>query len=317
MHSAAADLPTSARDAGEKASGFDGFLLGGIGVFVFGLTLPMTHLALDGFDPVTVGLGRAVVAGVIAALVLAACRVPRPSRPQIVSLAIVSAGVVIGFPLLATVAMVYVPAGHGGIVIAILPLTTAAAAVVFAGERPSIGFWVCAIAGSAAVAAFSVIEGFALGDASAADLLLIGATICASIGYAQGAVLARDLGGWQVICWALVIAQPILVPAVWLFGAPMTLDGLAAIPAHAWAGFIYIALGSQFLAFFAWNAGLARGGVARVGQLQLLQTFVTLAGAALLLGEELTVFHLGFALLVVAIVAIGKRMAVARPAARR
>ncbi|MEO0618224.1 MAG: DMT family transporter [Pseudomonadota bacterium] len=292
---------TSDRDAPERSRG--GYLLGLIGVVIFGLTLPMTRIALVDLDPVFIALARALVAAIAAIGVLALTRQRLPVRCHLLPLVIVSGGVVIGFPLLATIAMQYVPAAHGGIVIGVLPLATAVAAVWFAKERPSLLFWLAAIAGSIAVVAFSVVEAGDVAFSVYADVLLILATICASIGYAQGGVLARELGGWQVICWALVIAVPVLLPAVLLFGGAIPKSAAAS----SWLAFGYLAIGSQFLGFFAWNAGLARGGIAKIGQLQLLQTFVTLAGAALLLGEALTSVQAGFALLVVAIVLIGKR----------
>ncbi len=284
----------------------NGLLLGLIGVVIFGLTLPATRASLTGLDPYLIGLGRGVVAGVAAAIILLVTRQKWPGKKAWRHLIIASAGVVLGFPILATLAMQYVPAAHGGIVLAILPLATAVAGVVLAGERPSIGFWICSIAGTAAVLTFALIEGAGASGVHTADLLLAAAVIAAAIGYAEGAVLARSMAGWQVICWALVIAAPILLTALIILGTPINWSASAT----AWAGFIYLALFSQFIGFFAWYQGLALGGVAKVGQLQLLQTFVTLGAAALLLGEQITWLEIGFALLVAAIVAVGRRMRV-------
>lgn len=283
-----------------------GLLLGLVGVVIFGLTLPATRASLTGLDPYLIGLGRGVVAGVAAAFILLVTRQKWPGKKAWRHLIIASAGVVLGFPILATLAMQYVPASHGGIVLAILPLATAVAGVISAGERPSIGFWLCSIAGSAAVLTFALIEGAGATGVHSADLLLAAAVVAAAIGYAEGGVLARSMGGWQVICWALVIAAPILLTALILIGTPINWNASAT----AWTGFIYLALFSQFIGFFAWYQGMAIGGVAKVGQLQLLQTFVTLGAAALLLGEQITWFEIAFALLVVAIVAVGRRMRV-------
>ncbi|MGI9405932.1 MAG: DMT family transporter [Hyphomicrobiaceae bacterium] len=297
---------TATSEPDTRARENSGYILGAIGVFIFGLTLPMTRMAVVDFDPVFVGLGRAILAAAIAAAILIATRQPWPKRTDLKPLLITSAGVVLGFPLLATTAMLYVPAAHGGVVIAVLPLATAVAGVIFAGERPSLGFWLCAIAGSLAVLTFSILDGGGITDAGYADLLLAAAVVSAAIGYAQGGVLSRALGGWQVICWALVIAVPILVPIVWWFSGPINWN--ASLP--AWTGFLYVAVLSQLVGFFAWNAGLARGGIAKVGQLQLFQAFVTIAAAAVLLGERITWLQVGFAVLVVAIVMIGRRMQV-------
>lgn len=283
-----------------------GLLLGLIGVVIFGLTLPATRASLTSLDPWLIGLGRGVVAGVAAAFILLVTRQKWPARKAWRHLIIASAGVVLGFPVLATLAMQYVPASHGGIVLAILPLATAIAGAILAGERPSIGFWLCSIAGTAAVLTFALIEGAGSTGIHTADLLLAAAVVAAAIGYAEGGVLARSMAGWQVICWALVIAAPISLAALIIIGTPINWYA----PPTAWLGFGYLALFSQLIGFFAWYKGLALGGVAKVGQLQLLQTFVTLGAAALLLGEQITRFEIGFALLVVAIVTVGRRMRV-------
>lgn len=298
-----------------------GYLYGIVGVIMFGLTLPATRLAVLELDPLFVACGRAVLAGLCALTVVAATRAPWPPRAMMVPLARYGACVIFGFPLLMTVAMRYSPAAHGGVILSILPLATAMAGVMVAGERPSRGFWACGIAGSLAVLGYVVLkagkEGGALADGFHwADLLLVGAVIAASWGYAEGAVVTRTLGGWQAISWALVLALPMmcaLTLAVLLTGG---LTGTAGFGMHAswpaWTGFLYVGIGSMYLGFFAWNRGLNLGGIAKVGQTQLLQTFVTLAGAALLLGETVGLMELAFATLVVALVALGSRMRVTR-----
>ena len=293
-----------------------GLLLGAIGVIIFGLTLPATRLAVAELDPVFVGLGRAVVAAIPAAIALLLTQAPIPSRRQFISIALMSLGVVLGFPLFATIAMRYAPASHGGVVLAMLPLATAMAAAIVAAERPSPGFWLVGIAGAAAVAAYAILSARASGAATGgnalqwADLLLIAAVISAATGYALGGQLSRTLGGWQVICWALVISAPVMLAVVAVLSGPINW----AASSKAWAGFAYVAAFSMFLGFFFWNQGLALGGIAKVGQVQLLQPFVTLIASALLLSESIGVLEIGFATLVVALVAIGARMRVARSA---
>ncbi|MEZ5775131.1 MAG: DMT family transporter [Hyphomicrobiaceae bacterium] len=285
-----------------------GLLYGLVGVVIFGLTLPAMRIAVAELDPLFVGLGRSLIAAVIAAASLAAARAPWPKRDDLPLLAITAAGVVFGFPALSAIAMVHAPAGHGGVVLAILPLATALASVVFAGERPSLGFWLSAVAGSGAVAAFAVLDGaFARAGIGAADLALVVAVVAAAIGYATGAVLTRRLGGWQTISWTLVLSFPVLAVVVPLVSGPIAWHASTA----AWSAFGYVAVMSQYLGFFFWNKGLALGGVARVGQVQLLQTFVTLGGAGLVVGEPIGPLEIGFAAVVVAIVAIGRRMRVA------
>ena len=285
-----------------------GLLLGGLGMLGFSLTLPMTRLAVAELDPVFVGLGRALVAAVLAAIMLAWRRDPLPARRHLPGLFIVALGVIVGFPLFSSLAMRHVPAAHGAVVIGLVPLATAVFAVLRTHERPSRGFWVAAFAGSAAVVAFALVEGG--WHLQAADGLLLVAVILCGLGYAEGGRLARELGGWRVISWALVLAAPFIVVPVAMAAAA---HGLHA-SARAWAAFGYTGVVSMFLGFWAWYHGLARGGVARVSQVQLLQCFLTLGWAALLLGEQVSSLTMVTAVLVVAIVALGRQAAILRPA---
>lgn len=284
-----------------------GLLLGLLGVVIFSLTLPVTRLAVTWLDPVTVGLGRAVVAAAVAGLVLLVTRQRRPRGREWASLAVVALGVVLGFPLLASWAMTRVPAAHGAVVLGVLPLATAAFGAILAGERPSILFWIIGLCGSALVVVFALREGG--GGLSWPDLALLAAVVSAAIGYAEGARLSRTLGGWQVISWALVLSAPFLL---WPVVEHASRLDFASLPWQAWAAFAYVALGSQWLGFFAWYRGLALGGIARVGQVQLLQAFFSIGFAALLNGEAIGWDTLGFALAVVACVAAGRRLKVRR-----
>ncbi len=281
-------------------------MLGLAGVLIFGLTLPATKLAVAEIDALTVAFGRALSAAVLAGALLLTARQP-PPRGDFLALVIASAGLVLGFPLFATLAMLHAPASHGGVVLAVLPLATAMAGVVLAGERPSPGFWAAALAGTALALAFALINGAAGEGFALADLYLVAAVVCAAIGYAQSGVLAQRIGGWQVICWALVIAMPALVAALALFGKRFD----PSVSAAAWGGFLYVAIMSQFLGFFFWNKGLALGGVARTGQLQLLQPFVTLMASAVMLGEAVGLIHVGFAAAIMVCVALSRSMHVA------
>lgn len=262
-----------------------GLFYGLLGIVGFSVTLPATKLAVVAFDPLFVGLGRAVVAACLAAPLLYFTRQKIPTRAQIKSLFIVMLGVIIGFPLLTAWAMQTAPASHGAVVVGLLPLATALAGAWRAHERPTLVFWCASVVGSATVVGYALLNGG--GSFHAADFILLAAVAAAALGYAEGGRLAREIGGWQVICWALVLSVPIII-APTAFGAWKTgLEGFANAPASAWVGFAYVALVSQFLGFFAWYQGLALGGVARVGQIQLLQPFMTLGFSALLLGEKI------------------------------
>lgn len=301
-----------------------GLLLGLAGVAAFAVTLPATRLAVAEMPVWTVGFGRGALAGLAALVLLLALRAPRPRRSDLPALAATVLGVVFGFPLLTTWAMQSVPAAHGGVVIGVLPLATALAAALVAGERPSLRFWMTALLGSAAVVTFALLDGSAATEGSAmgrgaslsigltlGDLALLLAVVAAGLGYASGARLSRHLPGWAVICWALVLSLPVMLPAAavsWAVAPPK------AAGVGAWAGFFYVALVSQLAGFFVWYRGLALGGVARVGQVQLLQPFLTLIAAALLLAEPITPATLVFAVLVVGLVAIGRQQPVRRSA---
>lgn len=283
-----------------------GLFLGFLGVTAFSITLPATIVALESFNPYFISLGRAAVAGLCALVILLVTRTAVPRGRMWRDIAVASAGVVFGFPLFSSWAMQYVPANHGGVVLGILPLATAVTGVLINGERPSLLFWFFGVLGSATVVVFSLLQGS--GDLHIADLALLAAVISAAVGYAQGARLSHSLGAWQTICWALVIALPITLPAgVFLYPYENV-----QIAGSAVAAFFYVALISQFASFFAWYRGLALGGVARVGQMQLLQPFLTFAAAYLLLGERIDLLTIVFAGLVVFFVALGRKAPIRR-----
>ena len=282
-----------------------GMILGFLGVAAFGLTLPATRFIVPYFDPIFIGLGRAVIASVVAAFILIATKQSRPTRHQLMQLSVVALGVVLGFPVFTAWAMETVPASHGGVVLGVLPLATATAAVIVSGEKPSAVFWIFSLIGSIVVVTYSLLQGF--GSFQLGDLLLIGAILSAGMGYALGGKLSKELGGWQVICWALVISFPFIIFPAWM-QAPE--ENFSNLPLNVLLSFLYLALVSQLFGFFLWNKGLALGGIARVSQTQLMQPFVTLLASAYLINETVSLQTILFAVLVVCIVAIGKKMPV-------
>ena len=280
-----------------------GMFLGLVGVVSFGLTLPATRFIIPYFEPVFIGLGRAVIASFVAALLLIATKQTRPSKNQFYQLLGVASGVVVGFPILSAWAMQTVPASHGGVVLGVLPLATAIVGSVVSNEKPSVAFWICGIVGSAVVIAYSLLQG--VGEFQTGDFFLLGAIVSAATGYALGGKLSKEIGGWQVICWALVISFPFIIVPAWL-EAPQ--DAVGSLPLNVILSFLYLALVSQLFGFFFWNKGLALGGVARVSQTQLLQPIVTLVASALLINETINVQTIVFATLIIVTVAIGKKM---------
>lgn len=278
-----------------------GMLLGLIAISAFGITLPATKFVVPYLDPIFIGLGRAALAAIVAANFLFWTKQPLPNKQQLLKLLVVALGVVVGFPVLSAWAMKYVPASHGGVVIGILPIATAALGAIISKERPSFKFWLAGLLGSTLVITFALLQG--AGELHEADLALLVAVGCAAFGYSVGAKLSKELGGWQVICWALVLAFPFIIfPAI--LQAPPT---LWVMPTSVWGSFLYLALVSQFFGFFLWYKGLTLGGTARVSQVQLLQPFVTIVVSVLLLSESLNWQTIVFALLVVATVGISRR----------
>ncbi|MCC2112052.1 MAG: DMT family transporter [Hyphomicrobiales bacterium] len=278
-----------------------GYALGLAGVVMFGATLPATRIAVAVIDPWFVTMGRAALATIAAALALALTRRSLPERRHMRPLAIAALCLVFGFPGFANIAMVTVPAAHGGVVLGILPISTAVCAVLVAGERPSAAFWLLSGIGAALVIAYTLKDGGM--TISAGDLWLLAAAASASFGYALSGTLSREMPGWVVISWALLLAAPVSFAATAFLWQPVYLDA----PVESWFAFAYLGLFSMFLGFVAWNTGLALGGVARVGQVQLLQTFVTIAIAALLLAEEIDGATLIFAVAIVVVVALTRR----------
>ncbi|WP_117211965.1 DMT family transporter [Allorhizocola rhizosphaerae] len=280
-----------------------GLALGALGVLAFSVSLPATRIAVQQLDPWLVAFGRAVGAALLALAYLRLTRAPRPSRTQWRRLSIVALGVVVGFPLFTSLALTTQTSAHGAVVITVLPAMTAVFAVLRAGERPPLLFWIASVGGLTAVLAFLIVSGAVHGALSSADLFLLAAVVLCGLGYAEGGVLSRELGGARTICWALLLSLPVTMP--------ITLLAASAHPpradAAAWSAFGYLTAISMFLGFFAWYAGLAKGGIARVGQIQLAQPVLTLLWSALLLAETVTPASIGAALVVLGCVVLTQR----------
>ncbi|MGI5151119.1 DMT family transporter [Plantactinospora sp. CA-294935] len=280
-----------------------GLVLGALGVLAFSMSLPATRVAVRQLDPWFVAFGRAVGAALLAWAYLRVTGAPRPTPGQWRRLSIVALGVVVGFPMFTSLALVTQTSAHGAVVITVLPAMTAVFAVLRAGERPPPLFWVASAAGLLAVLGFLTASGAVQGALSLADLFLLAAVVLCGLGYAEGGALARELGGARTICWALLLSLPVT--------GPVTVVAALADPPHAgtvaWSAFGYLALVSMFLGFFAWYAGLARGGIAQVGQIQLAQPVLTLVWSALLLGETVTPASIGAALVVLGCVVLIQR----------
>ena len=284
-----------------------GLALGFAGVFLFGGTLPMTRLAVTALDPVFLTATRATIAGCAGMLLLLVLRRPFPSLAQWRLLALAGLCTIVGFPVLMALAMASVPAAHGGVVLGIMPLATVAAATIVTHERPSAGFWLVSALGAVIVVAFMLRHG-ETGTIGLGDLYLLGTVVAGGFGYSLSGRLSQRMPGWEVISWQVALFLPLAAVAMFMLRPA----SLAGVPWPAWGGLAYVSFVSQFLAFFVFNAAMAMVGVARVGQLNLLQPFVIVALAAPVNGEPIEVSTLGYAAAVVATVIIGQRMRVGR-----
>ena len=280
-----------------------GWMNGFLGVLIFSGSLPATRVAVLDFDPVFLTVARAVIAGLLGLALLVVFREKRPARGDLVSLVIVALGVVVGFPLLTALALKHITSAHSIVFIGLLPLATAIFGVLRGGERPRPAFWLFSCLGSALVAGFAFAQG--IGAAPVGDLLMLAAIIACGLGYAEGAKLSRKLGGWQVISWALVVSLPVMAGLA-LYTLPASFAGIGE---PAWIGLAYVSLFSMLIGFVFWYRGLAQGGIAAVGQLQLLQPFFGLALAATLLREHVSPLMLVVTIGVVACVAGAKKFA--------
>jgi len=285
-----------------------GWVNGLVGVLIFSGSLPATRAAVADISPLFLTIARAAIAGSISLALLLATRQRLPARRDVGGLIGVALGVVAGFPLLTALALRHMAAGHAIVFTGLLPLATAAFAVLRGGERPNSWFWLFAVLGAAFVAAFALASGGA--STPTADLLMLAAIAVCGFGYAEGAVLSRRLGGWQVICWALTLALPVMLAGLAFVPPPHW----AAVGGPAYAGLAYVSLFSMLIGFVFWYRGLALGGTAAVGQIQLLQPMFALALAAALLREPIGASMILVTLAVVACVAGARHFSLRTPA---
>lgn len=280
-----------------------GWLNGLVGVVIFSGSLPATRLAVMEFDAVFLTGARAVLAALLAAGLLLAGRQRQPARQDLIPLLLVALGCVVAFPLLTGLALQRITSAHAMVFIGALPLATAIFAVLRGGERPRPAFWLFSLLGSCMIAGYALAQGVAV--APVGDALMLVAIVACGLGYAEGARLTARLGGWQVISWALVLSLPVMLPLAW-FTAPASFDG---IHAPAWLGLGYVSVFSMLVGFVFWYRGLAQGGVASIAQLQLLQPFLGLTLAAVLLQEQVTWLMQLAAVMVIGCVAGARKFA--------
>lgn len=280
-----------------------GWINGFIGVLIFSASLPATKVAIVDIEPIYLTLARASIAGLLALMALIIHRQKKPTKEQFFSLVIVAIGVVLSFPLLTALALQYITSAHSLVFIGILPVSTAIFGIIRGGERPRPIFWLFCILGSLLVVGYAFSQGVSASPIG--DLLMFGAIVLCGLGYAEGAKLTKTLGGWQVISWALVLSLPVMLPLALIY-MPASFEHVGT---KAWLGLAYVSVFSMFIGFIFWYKGLAQGGIASVGQLQLLQPLFGLALAGFLLHEQVSISMLGVTIGVMLCVAASKRYA--------
>jgi drug/metabolite transporter (DMT)-like permease len=287
----------------------EAYILGVMSVAAFALTLPCAKLLANHLGAIQIGLFRSMLAALAAVPVLFWMRSARPNASQAKRLLLMSLGVVYGFPILTAVGMKHVPVGHGGVVLAALPLSTAIFGTILTKEKPPAMFWVASIAGFVAVALFAGLRSDMGGGFYVGDLALLGAVVLAGFGYAQGGALSKEMKGWEVMCWALVLNLPLLLPLSLInFNA----GDFASFGTVQWGALAFLAFVNSLLGFFSWNRAMALGGIQRISQLQLLQPFFTYAYSIILMGEVFDPLALLICLAVISLVVVSKRSLVRR-----
>ena len=296
-------IPSLYGDASGTSHEIQAYVLGLLSVAAFALTLPLTKVLSGQLSALQIGLFRSLLAALGAVLILAVTRAPLPDRSQLKRLLATSVGIVYGFPILTALGMEYVPVSHGGVVLAALPLSTAIFGTMITRDNPPASFWFVSILGFAAVVAFTLsrheLHGVYIGD-----LALFGAVLLAGFGYAQGGALSKEMQGWQVMCWMLVISLPLLLP---LAGFVFSKAAVAGLNGAGWAALAFLAFVNSLLGFFSWNRALAMGGIQRISQLQLLQPFITYSYAVVFMHELFDWQTFGMCIVVIFLVALSKR----------
>ena len=276
-----------------------------LGVVLFSFSLPLTKVAVGGFDPYFTAMGRAVIAGALAVTLLGIARVPWPAREHLKPLLFTMLGAVFGWPILLALALERTTSAHAAVIAAFMPLTTALFAVLRTHERVPRQFWLAAGGGTIALVVFALAQGGAQGGDAVADLLIVGAVLSSSWCYVEGAAITKVMPGWQVISWVVVLALPVTVPlslALW-WSTSAEYDTTSG----EWAALILLGVSSMYLGFFAWYRGLSLAGAAYGGQVQQLQALLTLLWSALLLGEQVTPLTVATAVVVVVCVGWAQR----------
>ena len=278
-----------------------GMLIGVIGITMFSLTLPFTQMAVKELSPFFVAFSRATIAGFCALILLILGKYKLPTKNQIKRLIIIAIGIVYGFPIFTSMAMTTLPSSHSGIVLGILPLTMSVLAAIRYKEKASLAYWITSIIGASLVITYAFIDnnGFLIKE----DLWLLFAILFVSVGYSEGGNLSKEMGSIAVVSWALVLTLPFNIIATYFFYE----TSFSSVSLQALISLSYVGLFSMYIGFFFWYKGIAIGGISRVGQVQLIQPFLTIVAAFFLTNEKITFLNILFALMVLVVIIIGRK----------
>ena len=288
-----------------------GFIFGFVGILIFSLTPPATKIALgpdnNALTPEFITFGRSALAGIMSLIYLFFFKKKKPSVKYIFNILIVALSLSVGFPLFLSLGLIHSTSTHAAVILTLMPLMTAVFASFYFKQKASLGFWICAIIGCIVVIIYTLIHGKSnnqIIEFSYSDILFFISVIAGATGYVFGAKLTKIMGSVDVISWALALAMPFhLALAVYYFP-------IKEIPIISWIGFLYAALFSQWIGFFAWYKALDLGGAVRVSQIQLFMPFLTFFFSIILLGETLDFFTIFFSIITILLIYLSRKMSV-------
>ena len=290
-----------------------GFIFGFIGIIIFSITPVATKIALGNsnsqLSPEFITFGRSALAGILSLLYLLFFRKKIPKLKYLFNFSIIALCITVVFPLTLSLGLIYSTSIHAGVILAFLPLATAVFASFYFKHKASLGFWLCAFIGCILIVIYILIHSHDENkklELSYSDILFCIAVIVAAIGYNFGAKLTKIMVSADVISWALVLALP------FHFGLAIYYFPKIEINIISWLAFLYVAIFSQWIGFFAWYKGLDLGGAVRVSQIQLLMPFFTFAFSIYLLGETLDFLTIIFSIAIILLIYISRKMAITK-----
>ena len=255
-------------------------------VIGFGATFIGVALGNESFDPITMSFGRVIPGAILAVFALKSAKQPLlPPREAFPAIFGVTAGIVIGFPLLSTLALQNIHPADAGVMVAVSPIVTSIAAIFIGHKKPRKLFWLAAALGSLSAATLAYLRGGSEfgGGIFWGYILMATAMVLASLGHLTGNYLAGKYKSFHVLCWAVIISIPIQLPGAII---NWTINPITTMPtASAVFGFLYVSLFSIIIGNYMLNHGFYLIGLVKGSQLQLIQPIVTMILAIVVLHQ--------------------------------